>query len=35
MVAKQRAVKIARLQDVVNAHTKENNDLKVEVRSLR
>ena len=35
MVAKQRAVEIARLQDVVNAHAKENNDLKVEVRSLR
>ena len=35
MVAEQRAIEIARLQDVVNAHAKENNDLKVKVRTLR
>ena len=35
MVAEQRAVEIARLQEVVNTHTKENNDLKVEVKTLK
>ena len=29
MVAEQRAVEIARLQEVVNTHAKENNNLKV------
>ena len=35
MVAEQRAIEIARLQEVANAHARENNDLKVEVRTLR
>ena len=35
MVAEQRAIEIIRLQEVVSAHAKENNDLKVEVKALR
>lgn len=35
MVAEQRAIEIVRLQEVVSAHAKENNDLKVEVKALK
>jgi hypothetical protein len=35
MVAEQQAIEIARLQEVLNAHMQENNDLKVEVRTLK
>lgn len=35
MVAEQRALDIARLQEVVNTYMKENNDLKVEVKTLK
>ena len=35
MVAEQRAVEIARLQEMVNTHAKENNDLKVQVETLK
>ena len=35
MVAEQRASEIVRLQEIVTAHTKENNDLKVEIKTLK
>ena len=35
MVAEQRASEIARLQEIVTAHAKENNDLKVEIKTLK
>jgi hypothetical protein len=35
MVTKQRATKIARLQDIVTTQAKENNNLKIEVKTLK
>ena len=35
MVSEQMATEVARLQEVVNAHAKENHDLKVEIRTLK
>jgi hypothetical protein len=35
MVSEQRAMEIARLQEALAAHTKENNDMKVEIRTLK
>ena len=35
IVAEQRAIELVRLQEVVNTQAKENNDLKVEVKTLK
>ena len=35
IVAEQRAIEIIRLQEIVSAHAKENNDLKAEVKALK
>ena len=35
IVAEQRAIKLVRLQEVLNTQVKENNDLKVEVKTLK
>ena len=35
MVAEQRASEIVRLQEIVTAHTKEKNNLKVEIKTLK
>ena len=35
MIAEQRASKIARLQEIVMAHVMENNNLKVQIKTLK
>ena len=35
MMSEQRAMEITRLQEVVAAHVKENNELKLEVKMLK
>ena len=35
MVAEQRASEMARLQEIVTAHVKENNNLKVKIKTLK
>ena len=35
MVAEQRVIEIVRLQEVISAHAKENNDLKVELEAIK
>jgi hypothetical protein len=35
LLAEQSLAEVARLQEIINTHAKENNDLKVEVRTLK
>jgi hypothetical protein len=35
MVSKQRAMEVARLQEALATHAQENNDMKIEIRTLK